>query len=61
MIKGLNENFIEYMKEINSINITNEIIEDYLTSIYYDLYDEYGSLEIEEVENNIRNELRKYL
>ena len=56
--KELETSFKEYLQEKNII--TKEVIEDYIASIYYDLYDEFSIEEIEEVENNIRGQLENY-
>ena len=58
MLKGLEKSFKEFLQEKNITTITKEVIEDYITYIYYDLYDELESPEeISSVENDIREKL----
>lgn len=60
MLRELETSFKEYLQEKNITSVTKEAIEDYIASIYYDLYDEFTTEEIEEVENNIRGQLENY-
>ena len=58
MLKGLEKSFKEFLQEKNITTITKEVIEDYITYIYYDLYDELESPEeISSVENDIKEVL----
>lgn len=58
MLKGLEKSFKEFLQEKNITTITKEVIEDYITYIYYDLYDELESPEeISSVENDIKEKL----
>ena len=58
MLKGLEKSFKEFLQEKNITTITKEVIEDYITYMYYELYDELESPEeISSVENDIRKKL----
>lgn len=50
--------FKEFLEDNNITTITKSAIEDYITYMYYELYDELESPEeISSVENNIRKKL----
>lgn len=58
MLEELKISFKEYLQEKNITTITKSAIEDYITYMYYELYDELESPEeISSVENDIREKL----
>lgn len=58
MLEELKISFKEYLQEKNITTITKEVIEEYITYIYYELFDELESPEeISSVENDIREKL----
>lgn len=58
MLEELKTSFKEYLQEKNITTITKEVIEEYITYIYYELFDELESPEeISSVENDIREKL----
>ena len=58
MLKGLEKSFKEFLQEKNITTITKEVIEEYITYMYYELFDELESPEeISSVENDIRKKL----
>lgn len=58
MLEELKISFKEYLQEKNITTITKSVIEDYITYMYYELYDELESPEeISSVENDIRKKL----
>ena len=58
MLEELKTSFKEYLQEKNITTITKSVIEDYITYMYYELYDELESPEeISSVENDIKEKL----
>ena len=58
MLEELKISFKEFLQEKNITTITKSVIEDYITYMYYELYDELESPEeIAATENNIRKKL----
>lgn len=56
--KEIEKSFKEYLQEKNITTITKSVIEDYITYMYYELYDELESPEeISSVENDIKEKL----
>lgn len=56
--KNMLNSFKEFLEDNNITTITKSAIEDYITYMYYELYDELESPEeISSVENNIRKKL----